>query len=312
VFKILNSIEQAFNSIWEAPEPRTWGRKLSDYLSIMLVGPVLLIMSSSATILITAHIQQFGQAFSFLGLLSPLIEVLLKVLPYLLIWLLLTFLYVYLPNVKVNLLSGLMGGITAGPVFVLTQWAYITFQVGVASYNAIYGSFAALPLFLIWMNLSWHIVLAGFELTYAHQNEDIYEFDPDVSEVSASFRTLMTLHVTHHIVKNFGRAGKPLGAAWISEDLGVPRRLVREILEALAEAGIIIPTSGSTRYRKIYHPARDTDDLTITFVLNALADKGADNIPVPVTGSLKEIATSLDVFRVIVENSEANVRLKDL
>ncbi|MRR38319.1 YihY/virulence factor BrkB family protein, partial [bacterium] len=165
VFKILNIIEQAFNSIWEIPESRTWGRKLSDYLSIMLISPVLLVMSSSATLLISTQIQQLGQTFSFLGMLSPAIGMLLKVLPYVLIWLLLTFLYVFLPNVKVSMLSGLLGGITAGTAFVLVQWAYIRFQVGVAGYNAIYGSFAALPLFLIWMNLSWQIVLAGFELT---------------------------------------------------------------------------------------------------------------------------------------------------
>ena len=125
--------------------------------------------------------------------------------PYVTIWILFTFLYVFMPNTKVNLRYGAIAGVISGTMFQLFQWGYINFQIGVARYNAIYGSFAAVPLFLVWLQVSWLIVLLGAEITFATQNVDTYEFEPDCLRVSHSFKRMLSLWVAHFLVKNFGK-----------------------------------------------------------------------------------------------------------
>ena len=166
VIKVLSNIERSFNTIWEIKKSRTFGRKFSDYLSIMLISPILVIMSSSVTVFITTQVTLITEKIALLGIFSSLIFFILKLLPYCLVWILFTFIYILMPNTKVNFSSGFIAGVFAGTIFQLAQWAYIYFQVGVAKYNAIYGSFAALPLFLVWLQLSWLIVLLGAEISF--------------------------------------------------------------------------------------------------------------------------------------------------
>jgi membrane protein len=176
VLKVLGHIEMAaLNDIWGIKENRSWGRKFSDYLSIMLISPVLVLMSGSATVFITTQVTQITQKVELLGVISPLISFLLKFSPYVLIWALFTILYIIMPNTKVNFKAGLLGGVVAGTLYQIAQWAYISFQISAAKYNAIYGSFAALPLFLMWLQISWWIVLFGAELSFANQNVHTYE-----------------------------------------------------------------------------------------------------------------------------------------
>jgi len=161
VIKVLGNIERSFNDIWGIKQARKFGRKFSDYLSVMLICPILIIVSSSITVFITTQVQLITEKMLLLGAISPLISFILKLLPYSMIWILFTFIYIFMPNTKVSFKSGLLAGILAGSIYEIIQWVYITFQVGVVKYNAIYGSFAALPMFLVWLQLSWLIVLFG-------------------------------------------------------------------------------------------------------------------------------------------------------
>ena len=119
---------------------------------------------------ITSQITQLTNQIKLLGMISPLIFLSFKLIPYVLIWILFSVIYILMPNTKVNLKAGIVSGIIAGTIFQIVQWAYISFQVGTARYNAIYGSFAALPLFLLWVQISWWVVLFGAELSFANQN----------------------------------------------------------------------------------------------------------------------------------------------
>ncbi|HQJ08919.1 MAG TPA: YhjD/YihY/BrkB family envelope integrity protein [Deltaproteobacteria bacterium] len=312
VFQILSSAEQSFNNIWEVRRQRTLGRKLSDYLSIMLITPVVLIMSSSSLVFIATKLHDLMQTPGFIWVVSPIIFVLINIIPYILIWSLLTFVYVFLPNTRVNLVSGILGGVIAGTVFVIVQWVYITFQVGVSTYNAIYGSFAALPLFLVWLNVSWFIVLFGAELCYAHQNEELYRYDPEAGKISHSFRMLLSLQVVHLIVKNFMDGGRPLNPNEISERLEIPPRTVREIIDALTGSGLLAAVSSNGAGNRGYQPSRDIDFFTISKVVETLEDRGINDIPVARTESLERISRSLQTFRSMIEHSDANVRLKDI
>ena len=174
IIKVLSNIENSFNDIWGVKKPRTLGRRFSDYLSVMLVCPFLMIMASSATVVISSQVRVIIQQSALLSAVAPLILFTLKLLPYCTIWITFTFIFIFMPNTKVRLRSGFLGGVVAGTIFQMVQWIYINFQIVTAKYSAIYGGFAALPLFLLWLQISWLVVLFGAELSFAHQNVETY------------------------------------------------------------------------------------------------------------------------------------------
>ena len=312
VIKLLSNIERSFNDIWEIKKPRTYGRKFGDYLSIILISPILVILSSSATVFITTQITLITEKVALLGMFSPVIFVMLKLIPYCLVWILFTFIYVLMPNTKVNFSSGFIAGVIAGTIFQVAQWAYINFQVGVAKYNAIYGSFAALPLFLIWMQLSWLIVLFGAEISFAYQYADTYEFEPDCRQISPAFKILLSLQIAHLVISTFSKGEMPLTASRISHVLEIPIRLVQKILDEFVESGIFSNTEIKENKELSYQPARDINVITIKSIIEALEQRGFDNIPVAQTAELKSLSEVLQTFSYELERSPANKLLKDI
>ncbi len=312
VIKVLGNIESSFNDIWGIRAARTAGRKFGDYLSIMLICPILIIMSSSVTVLVTSQITLIVEKLAFLGPVGDAVLFSLRVLPYAVIWIVFTFIYKFLPNTRVQLKSALIAGIIAGTSFQVVQLIYIYFQVGVAKYGAIYGSFAALPLFLIWLQLSWLIVLFGAEVSFAEQNVETYEFEADCLKVSHSFRELLSLNIAHLCVKKFRQAEKALSADEVSHELEIPVRLVRQILFELVEARVLSEVKLDDRETMAYQPARDIEDLTITNVLNQLNRRGVNWIPLDNTGDLEKLKGRLMQFQEGIEKSPANVPLKDI
>jgi membrane protein len=312
VIKLLINIEGSLNDIWEIKTPRTYGRKFSDFISILLISPILVIMSSSATVFITTQLTLITEKVALIGVLSPVIYIILKLLPYGLVWILFIFTYILMPNTKVNFSSGVIAGVIAGTIYQIAQWAYITFQVGMARYNAIYGSFAALPLFLIWMQLSWLIVLFGAEISFAYQYVDTYEFEPDCRHISPAFKTLLTLNIAHLVISTFSKGGMPLTASNISYSLEIPIRLVQQILDELVEAGIFSNTDIKKNKESAYQPARDINTITIKSIIDALDQKGVDNIPVAQTEELKSLSEVLQSFSNEIKKSSANRLLKDI
>jgi membrane protein len=311
VVKVLNSIENSFNDIWGVKKGRTFGRKLTDYLSFMLICPFFLISSTGITVFLASQIEMVVQKLSFLGALSPLILLSLNILPYMMLWGLFAFIYLFMPNTKVNVVSGLIGGIIAGTIYQLVQILYIHFQIGAGNANVIYGSFAALPLFLIWLQLSWRIVLFGAEVSFAHQNVDTYEFEHDCLNVSHRFKRLLSLRIVCAIVKRFSLAQEPMTANQITDELDIPIRLVREILYELAEAGIIAELKEQSEKQVSFHPSRDINQLTVQFVLETLDKKGTDKVPVVESSELMRLKESLANFEDLIRNSSANKLLKD-
>jgi membrane protein len=312
VLKVLGHIEMALNDIWGIKESRSWGRKFSDYLSIMLISPILVLMSGSATVFIKTQVTQITQKVELLGVISPLIFFLLKFTPYVLIWALFTILYIIMPNTKVNFKAGLLGGVVAGTLYQIAQWAYISFQIGAAKYNAIYGSFAALPLFLMWLQISWWIVLFGAELSFANQNVHTYEYEPDCLKVSTGFKKLVALQIAHLLIKKFENGDRPLTDSQISAQLEMPIRLVHNILFELVESDLVSEIKTQADKEFAYQPARDINNLTIQYVLEALDQKGTDDIPVAKTEDYQALSDALQNFSEAMEKSSANKLLKDL
>jgi len=312
VVKVLTNIEASFNHIWGVQKGRSLGRRFSDYLAVMLICPVFLVMSSSLTVVVSTQVSDMIERVRLLHSLGFFLRLGLKLLPYAIVWFTFSFVYVLIPNTRVRWRSGLLAGVVAGTLFQLVQWVYVTFQIGAANYGAIYGSFAALPLFLAWLQLSWLVVLFGAELTFAHQNVETYEFEPDGLNISQSLKTRLSLLVAHHLVRRFCTGEKPAGPADVSHTLDIPVRLVRQILFELAESGILSEVRPNDDRTVIYQPAQDTSRLTIKYVLDALQERGNTALSVIDSAELRQINACLHAFSAALEASPANVSLKDL
>jgi membrane protein len=312
VIKVLGNIEQSFNDIWGVKTPRTMDRKLADYLSVMMIFPILMILASSITVLLTTQLSLMLERLSFLGYFADALILLIKVLPYGVLWLAFTFIYVFMPNTKVELKSALWGGILAGTIYQLVQLAYITFQIGVSKYGAIYGSFAALPLFLVWLQLSWLIVLLGAEVSFAHQNVASYEFEQDCLKVSHSFKRMAALIIASLCVKSFLNAEKPPTAEDISRELETPLRLVHSILDDLITAGILSEVCSDHREKIAYQPACDIERLTVAGVMDRLDQKGIASIPMADLTEITKLRETVKRFSEMIEQSPANLKLQDL
>ncbi|MDD4981837.1 MAG: YihY/virulence factor BrkB family protein [Candidatus Omnitrophica bacterium] len=312
VIKVLTNIEKSFNDIWGVKKMRGFGRRLSDYLSIMLICPIFLIFSSGLTVFVKTQAIMITDKIMLLGAISPLIHFLLDFLPYTVMWTVFSFIYIFIPNTKVNFKSGIIAGIFAGTIYQVIQLVYVNFQIGVGKYNAIYGSFAALPLFLIWLQLSWRIVLFGAEVSFAHQNVDTYEFEPDCLNVSHSFRRLLTLRVVNLLAKNFAKGEKPLSSVNISHELEIPIRLLRDILNDLTEAKVVSEIKTEENKGLAYQPGCDINLLTIKYVLDKLDGKGSEDIPVAQAKELNKISGSLKAFGLLLEKSPDNLLLRDI
>lgn len=312
IIKVLSNIESSFNDIWGVKKSRPIVRKISDYLSIMLICPLLFVFSSAITVIISSHVSHVINKIGMLETVSPVIFFMMRLFPYCIIWVLFAFIYMFMPNTRVSFRSGALAGIISGTIYQLFQFVYINFQIGVTKFNAIYGSFAALPLFLIWMQLSWLILLLGAEISFAYQNVDTYEFEPDCLRISYSFKMLLSLMVVHLLVDQFSKGGTAWNDNRISRKLEIPIRLVRQILYELTESGIIVRVSGSDDRIVGYQPARSTNTMTIKSVVDALEAHGTDKIPVADSDELKRISECLKVFSDLVENSPANKPVRDI
>ena len=312
VIKLLGQIEYSFNDIWGIKQKRSTGRMFGDYLSLMLVCPVILILSSGVTVFITTQVSLIVEKFTILGSFSSLIFFLLKMLPYALMGILFTFLFIFMPNTKVRFSSGLIAGIITGTAFQIVQWAYITFQIGVVKYNAIYGSFAALPLFLAWLQLSWLIVLYGAEISFAYQNVDTYEFEPDILQASRRLRTLLSLFVTGRLIKNFIRGEKPMTAAEISNQLEIPIRFVNEIIFDLVKSNIVSVAEIEGDTERGYQPAIDVSTLTIQYVIEAIERRGINTMHFTDNPEFASISASLEAFGRTIAKIPENKLLKEI
>lgn len=310
VINLISSIEDTFNGIWQIQKSRPWYRKITDYLAIFLVLPLLIVSSSGISIFISTLQTSFLTQFVFF---TPFVEIILHVLPYIITTLAFTGLYISLPNTKVKFVNGLIAGFLAGCAFQFFQFIYISGQIWVSKYNAIYGSFAALPLLLLWLQLSWLICLFGAEISYASQNVKKFSFERDSKNISRRYKDFLTILIASLIIKRFVNAEKPYTADELSDAYRIPIRLTTQILYLLTELNIIIEVNFGNDPRIIhYQPAMDVNKISVGFVLNKLDVYGSENFKIDTSSLFKREWIALLKTREDMIKANDNVLLKDL
>jgi membrane protein len=302
---MLVQIENSFNSIWQVKRPRSWSRRFADYISVMLVVPILLFMGSSFTVTIKYYVD----AIPFVGDIAPFFY---KLIPFVLMWFLFAVLYIVMPNTKVKFSSAFVAGIVAGTVFQFLEQSYFYSQVSISKYNAIYGSLAAIPLFLIWAKLSWQVALFGAELAFAYQNIDNYELEMNSDTVSHHNKRILALYVMQFIAKNVVKANLPMNAQQIAEELHISTRMVRMVTDTLVDCGILVETITSNVKENAYMPSIDVHKISISFVLDRLDNMGKGIITQKPTTDLTRISTILDKLAIDIENSEGSMLLIEI
>jgi len=312
VISILGKIEESLNDIWEVKKSRTLARKFSDYIAMMALTPVLFIISSSATVLVASQVKVILAKIAFLGVFSKGILLFLNLLPYVSIWTLLTMLYLIMPNTRIPVKSAIWGGIVGGTIAEIVQWLYIKFQIGVASYGAIYGSFAALPLFLAMLQMSWMIVLFGAEIAYASEHYETFGFHPDYSRISVSSKRLLMLRIFHLLTKKFSLGEKPLSAVQIAHALEIPVRLVRQLLNELTNVGLVVETIRGIKSEIAFQPGRTIEDITVKVALDEYEKYGITKLPHCQSEDSDKISKYLQQISETVEKSPSNVLLKEI
>lgn len=309
--KVLGHIEGTLNTIWKV-NARTFLRKFTDYLAIMIISPLLVVVSSSVNVFITTQVKAIAGKVDVLNMASPLILPMLKLLPFGLIWLLFIMVYMVMPNTQVRFRSALVAGIIGGTIYQLTQGAYINAQVVVSKYNAIYGSFAALPLFLIWLQISWMIVLLGAEIAYAHQHISHHTMMADYQKSNAYFRRRYAVHILRLIVQRFKDGMAPYTVAQISEALKLPLILVEQLTGHLRDSGLISAVQGRRPNGTAFQPALDIHTITIASVLDALDKRGYQDPSAQGNSDFAALSRAVDKVHNEMDRSTANRLIKDL
>lgn len=310
VISLISSIEDTFNDIWQINKSRPWFRKISDYLALFVILPVLMTSSSGIAIFVSTLQNSFLQHYVFL---TPIVELCLHITPYVFTSLAFAGLYIALPNTKVKVVNGLIAGIIAGCAFQFFQLVYISGQIWVSKYNAIYGSFAALPLLLLWLQLSWLICLFGAELSYASQNVKKFSFERDSKNISRRYKDFLTLLIASLIIKRFANGEKPYTADELSDSYRIPIRVTTQILYMLTELKIITEVVVGNDDRVIhYQPAMDINQISVSLLFEKIDRFGSENFKIDTKGVFNKEWKMLLKTREEMVRSNENILLKDL
>ncbi len=308
VLILTDNIERSFNAIWQVKHPRTVFRKITDYFSMLLLLPLLIVISSGLTIFMTTYVKQMDNYL----LLGPVLKFLVRMIPYTLTWGMFIGLFVFIPNTKVRLSHAILPGILAGSAFQAFQYFYINSQIWVSNYNAIYGSFAAIPMFLLWTQISWTICLLGAEMSYISQNLDAFSFDKETENISRRYHDFFCTIILAAICKRFEQIQVPYTAEELSREHRIPIRLTKRILYELQDMHLIYEAVSDEKGRDItYIPGVDINRLTVGMLLTKLDMNGSEDFKI-------DNARYPDSWKVLVkarkEFTEQNNRilLKDL
>jgi membrane protein len=312
VMSLLNRIETSFNHIWQVRSSRSWYRKFTDYLTIMLIAPVFIILSSSIKVFIGTELAEFISRAPILDFFKPVISTLIRFAPYMISWIVLTILFIIMPNARVKFVPAMISGIVAGTILQLLQWVYLDVQFGITKLSAIYGSFAAVPLLLILVQSSWIVVLLGAELTFANQNFLHYELESVSLNISHYHKRALVIMILHLIIRNFSVGEKPVSAEAIANNLKIPIRLARDILQDLANAKLVSVLHENEHKERLYQPALDINRLTVSYVFSTLDKKGLGQSVVSKTKDYNKVIAILDKFDRLMAKSDSNILIKDL
>ena len=308
VYSLADGIETNLNGIWHVKQNRGMGRKITDYFSLILLIPIGIICLSGMSVL-TSKILSRMEGFVLLG---GFVQFLIIALPYLVAGFILTGFYMFMPNTKVKFSHAIIPGFIAGCLFQILQNLYFDGQLSLSSYNQIYGGFAALPLFLFWLNISWAIILFGCELAYVSQNNDSFNYFKEPDKISRRHEDFYCLMVMAYICKRFKNHKPALTRKELADELHIPLRYVVSSLDALNEAGLLETVLQNDEREPAYVPATDSQSITVVKVLSAINCTGYCDLDHALDSDVRKALLKIDDERKHLSGDIWSTPLADL
>lgn len=308
VMNFFIQVELAFNGIWQVKKSRSVVNQFTMYFSAMLIIPFFIVLSSGISIYINTILNKSV----FYDILSPFLRFSVKFSPYLLNWIIFTIMYLVIPNTKVKFKDAAVAGVLAGSAFQLFQVLYINGQVLLSRYNVVYGSFAAIPLLLLWLQISCLIVLLGAEISYASQNIQNFEYEADSKNISIRYKNFLTMFITWLVVKQYEAQNPPLSPNQIALEHKIPIRLVNQLLSALVDAGVLIEVFNETSRIKTYQPAIDIHQLSLHVLFEKMESFGSEHFLENKNPVLDEFWTKTHSKSNLMDSGNRNLLVKDI
>ena len=296
---VLTNIEMAFNQIWQVDRGRPWLRKCSDYLGLVVILPVAMFVSLSLMTFVKSHL--VTQELLSIDLLGRIYVYLLKIAPFFVMWLAFSFIYLFMPNTRVNPISASAGGIIGGTLWQLCQWAYIHYQFGFSTYGAIYGALSQLPMLLIWIFVSWIILLLGAEIAFAHQNLARFRLRQRWRAQPTVNRSYWGLQLLLLVCERFGAGKSPPTIMELAEELEVPTDETRALLDVMQSIGAL--KAGGENGHEVL-PARDMRHLMVFDLVEGLEQRESIPENIVVEGYGKII---LEILKLVREQGKKGV-----
>ena len=276
----------------------------------MLLLPIFVVLNYSITVILQASTDSLDH---FTHIITPLMGQIINMLPFFVMIVSMTLLYKFMPNLKVKFLSALTGGVIGGMALQVFQMFYLEGQLWISKYNTIYGAFAALPLLLLWVQLSWFIVLIGAEISFATQNVQQFSFDRETKNITRRYRDFFTIVISSVIVKRFVQARPPLTSAQLSVRCKVPIKLTNDIIDELIKLDMILPTPLSDDDRVMaFQPAFDVNQMSVGSLLELIDKDGTEDFNVDDKGDFAPHWDALMDSRMSSYESSKDIMLMDL
>ena len=267
------NIEEAFNTIWYVKRSRSIYRQIIDYFGVFLLLPFVVVIISGLGI----FLQTFRTLLPDTQLLSKTMTFILHVSPIVFAIIVFMLLFTLMPNTRVKWKHTIWPSILTGTVFMIVEWVYVHYQIKLSAYNAIYGSFAAIPLFMLWMQISWCICLFGAQLCYVNQSLHTYAFERISDELSRRYRDTLILLLMSRICKHFSNGLKPYTAHKLAVDTHLPDSLVGILLAELTEIQLLVETRNEPGDEPRYLPAIDIHRITVGMITRRIDSHGIEN-----------------------------------
>ena len=272
VYAFFNMLELSFNNIWNVKQSRSFGRRLSNYMVVLLLVPIMIILSSGISIFLNSA----ASASPVLQAIEPIRRVLLRLIPFVVASGVFTWIFIAIPNTKVRFLSAIIPGVIVGILFQLVQMFSVYLVMLFTRMSVVYGAFSAIPLILVWLHITCWLLLIGAELGFAIQNNDMFAYERDLETMSRRYKDYVMLYLLSVIVRRFEQGETPETAQQMAYNNQLPIRLVQQLLSRLEETNIIRRVYIEQAEDETFVPAMDTRMISVERVIDRISSHGTE------------------------------------
>lgn len=274
VYSFFQSVESAFNQIWNVQKSRSILRQVTAYIAIVVMIPVLIVCSAGINIFLHSAVEGFAQLQSFEHLLHHSANV--QFLQFTICWLLFTGMYIAIPNTKVRFWAAIIPGVLMGTLFQLLQMLSVYLIAMLSRTSIVYGAFATIPILMTMLQYASLLILIGAEMSYAIQNNEEFEYEDDLNGMSRRYKDFIMLYLLSVIVKRFEADEAPMTAHQLAIRDHLPIRLVNQLLGRMVATGILREVYVEGEEERTFQPALDTHKISIGMVTERIEKQGSE------------------------------------